>query len=84
MALQTEYNFTLPRGYIDEEGSLHKDGVMRLATTADKILSQRDSRVQNNHDYLMPILLSRVVVRLGQIDNVSLNIIENLFLDDFN
>ena len=55
---QTEYEFTLPLGYVDGEGSLHREGTMRLATAADEILPLRDSRVQNNQAYLIVILLS--------------------------
>ena len=58
---QTEYEFTLPLGYVDGEGSLHREGTMRLATAADEILPLRDSRVQNNQAYLIVILLARVI-----------------------
>ena len=63
---QTEYEFTLPLGYLDAEGNLHRDGVMRLATAADEILPLKDPRVQSNQAYLIVILLSRVVTRLGR------------------
>ena len=82
MALQTEYEFTLPKGFIDEEGTLHKKGVMRLATAADEILPQKDPRVQSNPAYLTLILLSRVVTKLGSLTDVNPNIIEGLFLED--
>jgi len=82
MALQTEYEFTLPKGYADDEGNLHKKGVMRLATAADEILPQKDPRVQNNPAYLTIILLSRVVVKLGDLNDVNPRVIEGLFLED--
>ena len=82
MALQTEYEFNLPKGYVDEEGTLHKKGVMRLATAADEILPQKDPRVQNNPAYLTLILLSRVVIKLGSLNDVNPGIIEGLFLED--
>ena len=63
--LQTEYEFTLPRGYVDDAGNLHKTGTMRLATAADEILPLQDPRVQRNPAYLSLILLSRVVLRIG-------------------
>ena len=44
--LQTEFEFTLPRGYVDEAGNLHKKGVMRLATAPDEIVPLRDPRVK--------------------------------------
>ena len=48
MAFQTEYEFTLPRGYVDKDGNLNKKGVMRLATASDEIVPMRDNRVQQN------------------------------------
>ena len=62
---QTEYEFTLPKGYVDEEGNLHKEGVMRLATAADEILPLKDSRVQRNPAYLTVILLSSIGRSVG-------------------
>jgi hypothetical protein len=82
MALQTEFEFTLPQGYIDEEGNLHKQGVMRLATAKDEILPQKDPRVVGNPSYLSVILLSRVVIRLGSLADVTPATIENLFIQD--
>jgi Zn finger protein HypA/HybF involved in hydrogenase expression len=79
---QTEYEFALPKGYVDEEGNLHKDGVMRLATAADEILPLKDSRVQQNPAYLSIILLSRVVTKLGDLTAVNPRIIEELFATD--
>src|SRR4051794_7964546 len=61
MSLQTEYEFTLPYGYVAEDGNTHRRGVMRLATAADEILPQKDPRVQTNPAYLTILLLSRVV-----------------------
>ena len=65
MMFQTEYEFTLPLGYVDADGDLHREGVMRLATAADEILPLKDPRVQGNEAYLTVILLSRVISRLG-------------------
>ena len=65
--LQTEYEFTLPAGYVDKEGNLHREGIMRLATAADEIVPLKDPRVQANPAYLIVILLSRVVTRLGSV-----------------
>jgi hypothetical protein len=80
--LQTEHEFTLPLGYIDKEGRLHKSGIMRLATAADEILPQRDERVRGNPAYLTVIVLSRVVVRLGDVEHINTGTIENLFAAD--
>lgn len=82
MAFQTEIEFTLPKGYMDKEGALHRDGVMRLATGADEILPMKDPRVQQNPAYLPVIVLSRVVTRLGQLTDVSPKIIEGLYASD--
>jgi len=80
--LQTEFEFTLPRGYVDNEGNLHKNGIMRLATASDEIAPLRDPRVRSNQAYLVIILLSRVTTRLGSITNVTPKTIEGLFSAD--
>ncbi len=77
---QTEVEFTLPLGYLDADGTLHRDGVMRLATAADEILPLKDPRVQQNPAYLIVILLSRVVTRLGGVGQVTPKVIESLVL----
>jgi hypothetical protein len=82
MAFQTEVEFKLPRGYMDEGGVLHQEGVMRLATAADEIAPMKDSRVQSNPAYLTVIVLSRVITRLGGLADVNPRIIENLFASD--
>lgn len=82
MAFQTEFEFTLPKGYIDNTGALHRDGVMRLATAADEILPLRDPRVSQNPGYLSIILLARVIVRLGSLQAVDTKTIEKLFTAD--
>jgi hypothetical protein len=81
-ALKTEFEFTLPRGFVDAEGTLHKTGLMRLATAADEILPLRDPRVKSNQAYLVIILLARVITRLGQISEVTPRHIEGLFAGD--
>lgn len=82
MAFNTEYDFELPRGYVDENGNLHKRGVMRLATAADEILPMRDQRVQQNPGYLSIILLARVVTKLGDVRAIDTRVIERLFTAD--
>lgn len=79
---QTEYEFTLPKGYVDKEGDLHRQGVMRLATAADEIVPLKDPRVQSNPAYLVIILLSRVIVRLGSLETINPKIIEGLYTSD--
>lgn len=80
--LQTEYPFTLPLGYPDAEGSLHRDGVMRLATAFDEIAPLKDPRVQSNPAYLLVILLSRVITRLGTLEHINPKVIESLYAAD--
>ena len=80
--LRTEFDFVLPRGYVDDEGAVHREGRMRLATARDEILPQRDPRVRENEAYLTVILLSRVVTRLGAIGQVTPATIEGLFASD--
>ena len=79
---ETEFEFVLPCGYLDDEGSLHREGVMRRATAADEILPLKDPRVQANEAYLIVILLSRVVVRLGGVPQITPKVIENLYAAD--
>lgn len=81
--LQTEYEFQLPLGFVDGEGNLHRDGVMRLATAADEILPLKDPRVRSNEAYLAVILLSRVTSRLGSLGQVTPQVIEGLYAADF-
>ena len=82
MSLQTEFDFVLPRGYVDQNGNLHRKGVMRLATAMDDIAPLRDLRVRGNQAYLVIILLSRVVTRLGTLTEINTGVIENLFAAD--
>jgi hypothetical protein len=82
MSLQTEFEFTLPRGYVDRDGNLHRQGMMRLATALDEIAPLRDLRVRSNQAYLVIVLLSRVIVKLGTLSQISTGVIENLFAAD--
>ena len=82
MAFKTQFAFKLPRGFVDSEGKLHRDGVMRLATARDEIVPLQDYRVQANRAYLVIVLLSRVVVKIGEVDHIGVDIIENLFSTD--
>ncbi|MBM3132863.1 MAG: phage tail assembly protein [Chloroflexi bacterium] len=82
MTLKTEFEFTLPRGYVDKEGNLHKKGVMRLATAADEINPLKDMRVKANQAYLVIVLLSRVITRLGTLTEITPTVIEGLFSAD--
>ena len=82
MELKTEYEFTLPKGYIDKEGNLHRKGVMRLASAKDEITPLSDPRVARNKAFMIVVLLARVITRLGTIDSMNTGIVENLFAAD--
>jgi hypothetical protein len=82
MPFRTEFDFVLPRGYLDDTGSLHREGQMRLATAADEILPLRDPRVQGNPAYLVVILLSRVITRLGSLPAINPKVIEGIYASD--
>jgi len=80
--LQTEFDFVLPKGYVDREGNLHKRGTMRLATANDEIAPLRDPRVRQNQAYLTIILLSRVITKLGTVSDINPSVIEGIFSTD--
>lgn len=81
-AMRTEFNFELPRGYLDQDGVLHKKGVMRLATARDELLPLYDARVQENAAYTTVVLLGRVITHLGTLGAISSNVVENMFASD--
>jgi hypothetical protein len=83
MSLRTEYPFTLPKGYVDDDGVLHREGVMRLARASDEIEPLRDPRVKDNDAYATVIVLARVVTELGTVPRVTTKTIESLFVSDF-
>jgi hypothetical protein len=80
--LQTEFPFQLPLGYVDSQGTLHREGTMRLATAFDEITPLKDPRVQSNPGYLLVILLARVVTRLGTLEHINPKTIEGLYAGD--
>ncbi|MCH8063196.1 MAG: phage tail assembly protein [Chloroflexi bacterium] len=80
--LQTEFEFHLPKGYVDQEGSVHREGTMRLATAMDEIIPLRDPRVKGNEAYLSIMILSRVITGLGTLSDVNTGVIERMFTAD--
>ncbi len=80
--MQTHFEFKLPRGYLDAFGKVHTDGSMRLATAGDEIRSLNHQQVQDNEAYLPVILLSRVVTGLGDLEEITPQVIEGLFASD--
>lgn len=81
--MKSEFEFALPKGYVDSAGAVHRDGTMRLATARDEIEPLRDPSVRQNEAYLAVLLLSRVVTRLGTVPTVTPDLIENLYAADF-
>jgi hypothetical protein len=81
--MQTEFPFTLPRGYVDAAGNVHRQGAMRLATARDEIEPLRSAEVKQNEAYLSVLLLSRVVTKLGDVSEVTPDVVEGLFAADF-
>ena len=81
--MQTEFAFTLPQGYVDESGTVHREGIMRLATARDEIEPLRDVQVRQNEAYLAVLLLSRVITRVGTITEIDPEFVEGLYAADF-
>ena len=80
--MRTEFDFELPRGYVDSSGTVHRHGVMRLATARDELVPLHDDRVRENPAYLTVVLLARVITRLGTITDIHAGVVENLFASD--
>jgi hypothetical protein len=80
--LQTEFEFVLPRGYVDQDGNVHRQGTMRLSTAIDEIAPLRDPRVRDNQAYLTVVILSRVITRLGTLADVNTGVVESIFSAD--
>jgi hypothetical protein len=83
-SFQTEFSFTLPRGFVDRNGGVHREGAMRLATARDELLPTFDDTVKRHPPYLTVVLLARVITKLGDLgpDDITTNVMENLFAAD--
>ncbi len=80
--LYTEFEFILPRGLLDSEGNVHRQGVMRLATAKDEIYLQKNRDAQENTAYAVIVMLSRVITKLGDLTDINPDLLENLFTKD--
>ncbi|HWU07440.1 MAG TPA: hypothetical protein VN520_13855 [Streptomyces sp.] len=80
--LRTEFEFELPRGYVDEAGTVHRHGAMRLATARDELRPQIDLRVKENPAYLSVVLLSQVITRIGTVTDVHVGVVERMYATD--
>ena len=81
--MKSEYEFTLPRGYVDADGRVHRQGTMRLATARDEIEPLRQVEVRQNEAYLSVLLLARTITRIGDLTEITPEIVENLYAADF-
>ena len=81
--MQTEIAFTLPRGYVDARGTIHREGRMRLATARDEIEPLREVEVRQNQAYLSVLLLARTVTSIGDVSEITPQLIEGLYAADF-
>ena len=81
--MQTEIAFTLPRGYADDGGTIHRDGAMRLATARDEIEPLGELDVRQNQAYLAVLLLARTITRIGDITDITPALVERLYAADF-
>lgn len=77
-----EFPFTLPQGYAGPDGTVHREGSMRLSTALDEIAPLKDPRVQSNPGYLLIILLSRVITKLGSLEFINPKVVEGLYSGD--
>ncbi len=82
--MQTEFEFTLPKGYLDAHGNVHRQGIMRLSMAMDEIVPLRDPRVQANPAYATVVILARVITQLGALEEVNPAVVEGLFACDLN
>jgi hypothetical protein len=82
MEMQTVYDFELPKGYVDQSGTVHKHGKMRLATAGDEISATRDPRVLGNPSYLSIVVLSKVITEIEGVEMVTPALVEKLFTAD--
>jgi hypothetical protein len=80
--MRAEFEFELPRGYVDADGAVHRHGRMRLATARDELRPQIDLRVKENPAYLSVVLLSQVITALGALADVHTGVVEQMYATD--
>lgn len=80
--MRTEHPFTLPRGYVDEDGTVHRKGRMRLATARDELEVASDPRARDDELWATVLLLARTVTRLGKLAAVTTDTVQGLFAAD--
>jgi hypothetical protein len=80
--LVTTFDFVLPRGLVDAQGTVHAAGTMRLATARDEMIADKDPRGQDSPTYRTLIMLSQVITKLGTLATIEPEQLENLFTKD--
>lgn len=80
--MQTTFDFVLPRGFVDSQGNVHREGTMRLATARDELMPLLDPKVREHEAFLSLVLLARVVTRLGSLPMVDDQVIGGLWATD--
>ena len=81
-SFQTAFEFVLPRGYVDADGNVHREGTMRLATARDELMPLLDPKVKENEAFLSLVLLSRVITELGTLPSIDDQVIGGLWATD--
>ena len=81
-SFQTTFEFVLPRGYVDADGNIHREGTMRLATARDELMPLLDPKVKENEAFLSLVLLSRVVTELGTLPSIDDQVVGGLWATD--
>jgi hypothetical protein len=80
--MQTTFDFVLPRGFVDNQGNIHREGTMRLATARDELMPLLDPKVREHEAFLSLVLLARVVTRLGTLTHIDDQVIGGLWATD--
>lgn len=80
--MQTTFDFVLPRGFVDNQGNVHREGTMRLATARDELMPLLDPKVREHEAFMSLVLLARVVTRLGTLPHVDDQVIGGLWATD--
>ncbi|MEM6611765.1 MAG: hypothetical protein AAF652_05820 [Cyanobacteria bacterium P01_C01_bin.72] len=81
---QTKFNFSLPVGLLDTASTTHKSGIIRRATGADELALTKNPPTWDNPSYGVLVILSRTIVRLGDLSDITTELLEQLFLPDLN
>lgn len=80
----TDFPFTLPSGYRDRDGNLHRDGVMRRQIIVDQMMPLKDHRVPPTPEEVFVYRLSCSMVQLGSLQTVTSDMIEAMSPEDRN